>query len=356
MTRPPDLRFSSLPVPDFYQPENASDWTYSPDQQSLLDVAGLWRRVHRIPSSAADQYRIHLLLIDVQKDFCFPEGTLYVGGRSGRGALDDNDRTVRFIYRNLANITDISCTMDTHFPYQIFFPSFWVDEHGNPPRPHREVTLSDVESGELRPNPDIAHWIANGNTAWLQRQVEHYCRELERVGKYKLYLWPPHCLLGSSGHALVGVVHEARLLHAYARGARSWIEMKGTHPLTEFYSALAPEVLTRFDGGILAERNVRFLNTLLEYDAVVIAGQAASHCVKSTIEDLLTQIDPALTRKVYILRDCMSSVAVPDGKGGFVFDFTDQAEAALAVFRAAGMHVVSSTTPMAEWPDFGLRG
>ena len=27
------------------------------------------------------------MLIDVQKDFCFPEGTLYVAGRSGTGAI-----------------------------------------------------------------------------------------------------------------------------------------------------------------------------------------------------------------------------------------------------------------------------
>jgi nicotinamidase-related amidase len=156
----------------------------------------------------------------------------------------------------------------------------------------------------------------------------------------------------------VGAVHEARLLHAYTRGARSWIEVKGTHPLTEFYSALAPEVSTRHDGHILAERSSRFLNTLLEYDAVVIAGQAASHCVKSTIEDLLTRIEPELARKVYILKDCMSAVAVPDpGRPGeFVFDFTAQAEEALRKFANAGMHVVSSTTPLADWPDFPVNG
>ncbi len=344
-----------LPVPEFYRPEHAEQWTYSPDQQGLFDAATRWRSVHQITSAGADQFRVHLLLIDVQKDFCFPEGSLYVGGRSGRGALQDNDRTARFIYRNLAALTEISCTMDTHFPHQIFFPSFWLDAHGQPPVAHREVSLAEIEGGELRPNPAVVHWVANGDEHWLQLQVEHYCRELERAGKYKLYLWPPHCLLGSPGHALVGVVHEARLLHAYARGARSWIEVKGTHPLTEFYSALAPEVATRHDGGILAEKSTRFLNTLLEYDAVIIAGQAASHCVKSTIEDLLTRIEPTLARKVYILRDCMSAVAVPEpgNTSRFAFDFTPQAEAALDVFAAAGMHVVESTTPMAEWPDLG---
>jgi hypothetical protein len=73
--------------------------------------------------------------------------------------------------------------------------------------------------------------------------VRHYCEELERAGKYQLYLWPPHCLLGSDGHALAGVVHAARLFHAFARGAQSWVEVKGGNPLTENYSVLRPEVL-----------------------------------------------------------------------------------------------------------------
>lgn len=43
----------------------------------------------------------------------------------------------------------------------------------------------------------------------------------------------------------------------------------------------------------------------------------------------------------------MSAVVTP------VHDYTPEAEAALAKFAAAGMHVVESTTPMESWP--GIR-
>ena len=88
---------------------------------------------------------------------------------------------------------------------------------------------------------------------------------------------------------------------------------------------------------------------------MIIAGEAASHCVRSTIDDLLQSIralDERLCRKVYILADCMSAVAVPDGRGGFLADFTPQAEAALQAFADAGMHVVRSIDPIDSWPDF----
>jgi nicotinamidase-related amidase len=249
-------------------------------------------------------------------------------------------------------ISEVTCTMDTHYPYQIFFPAFWLDEEGRPPPAHREVTLDDVRSGRLQPNPEVADWLGRGDAAWLRRQAEYYCAELEKEGKYTLYLWPPHCLIGSEGYSLAGVVQEARLFHAFARTSRAELEVKGDTPLTEYYSVIGPEVLTYYDGTPMAERNEDFLRILFESDAVVIAGQAASHCVKSTVDDLLQSLGDYPAERVYLLRDCMSAVAVPhpDRAGEFVFDFTEEAESALERFRGAGMHVVESTTPMSEWP------
>jgi nicotinamidase-related amidase len=345
---------TDLPLPPFYDVANAARFAYRPSELRLFAEAAEWRNAHRIAPSASDERNVHLLLIDAQKDFCFPEGALYVGGRSGRGALDDNRRTAEFIYRNLGRITNITTTLDTHFAFQIFFPSFWVDAKDAPLEPFREITTGDIDRGDVRPNPAVAAWLCNGNYTWLLKQARHYCAELEKAGKYRLYLWPPHCILGSEGHALAGVIQEARMFHSFTRGAQSWVEVKGGNALTENYSVLRPEVLSRHDGQPLAQRNTAFLKTLLAADAVVIAGQAASHCVKSSIDDLLDEIahvDRALARKVFILADCMSSVAVPDGKGGFLTDFTPQAEEAIERFRAAGMHVVRSTDPVESWRD-----
>lgn len=385
-----DTKHVDLPVPDFYRAENAERWDYRLDQERLFEDAVAWRKRHGLEPAATDAARVELLLIDVQKDFCFPEGSLFVGGRSGMGAIRDNDRTARFIYRSLGVISEITCTMDTHQPHQIFSPSFWLTEDGSPPGPHREVTADDVRSGRLRPDPALADNLTSGDYERLRRQVIYYCEQLEASGKYALYLWPPHCLLGSDGHTLAGVIHEARLFHAFARAAPSPTEIKGDHPLTENYSALAPEVRTWFDGASLGHRTGDLLDRLRDADAIIVAGQAASHCVKHTLDDLLQSAEQVradeargpegpshaagaasplaragerarvrgardLARKVYILRDCMSSVAVPDPErpGEFAFDFTPQADAAFERFSAAGMNVVESTTPIQEWLSLG---
>lgn len=347
-----------LPLPDFYDPKSSEKWGYRPDEAMLFEKAQEWAKQHDVAPAGADKFRVHLLLIDVQKDFCFPEGALYVGGRSGRGAIEDSARTAEFIYKNLPVVTDVTCTMDTHFPFQVFFPSFWVDdETGAAPDAHTTVSTQDISEGRLKPNPAMAKWLCNGNYTWLVSYVKHYCQELERAGKYQLYLWPFHCLLGAEGHALAGAIAEARAFHSFVRASKGDLEVKGGALLTENYSVLRPEVLATQDHKPVGQKNTRFLNTLLGSDAVIIAGQAASHCVKFTIDDLLSEIraqDESLARKCYIMEDCMSSVAIPDGQGGFVADFTDDAAAAIKKFKDAGMHVVKSTDPIENWEGISL--
>jgi len=95
------------------------------------------------------------------------------------------------------------------------------------------------------------------------------------------------------------------------------------------------------DGNQIAKKNTGFISKLLKFDAVIIAGQAKSHCVAWTIDDLLHEIessDRRLAEKVYLLEDCTSSVVIPD-----VLDYTDQADTAFQRFADAGMHVFRST-------------
>jgi len=341
---------NELPIPRHFDPAQVSAVRRVPYGE-IAEAARNWTKRHNLTSAAKDKVRIGLLPIDCQLTFCGPEFELFVGGRSGTGAVDDTRRLCEFIYRHLHLITGIHPTLDTHTGMQIFFDVFFVDEAGNHPAPMTMISRSDLENGVWKVNPAIA-WSLGVDYMLLRHHALHYAGELEKHGKYLLTIWPYHAMLGSIGHALVPALEEACFFHANARHSQTGLEIKGGNPLTENYSVLRPEVLTTIQGKPIAQKNTRFIEKLLKYDYVIIAGQAKSHCVAWTIDDLLTEItahDPNLARKVYLLEDCTSAVVVPG-----VVDFTDQADASFARFKAAGMHVVCSTDPIETWPDVVL--
>lgn len=331
---------TQLPIPPHFNPHKVGEIWRVPYQE-LADVAAAWAKQQDIQPASQDKTRICLLLIDVQNTFCIPGFELFVGGKSGLGAVEDNQRLCEFIYRNLGVISKIIPTLDTHTATQIFHPVFWVNAKGEHPTPAAtNITPSDIEQGIWQVNPAVAHSITNGDYELLQKHAYHYVKQLSQDGKYPLTVWPYHSMLGGIGHALVPAVEEAIFFHCLARQSQTQFEIKGEHPLTENYSILRPEVLVDFNQNPLAKKNTRLIQQLLEYDAIIIAGQAKSHCVAWTIDDLLTeiqQVDATLTQKVYLLEDCTSPVVVPG-----VVDYTEQAEAAFSRFAAAGMHIITS--------------
>jgi nicotinamidase-related amidase len=335
-----------LPVPPHFDSSKVGEVWRVPYQQ-LAAAARDWARAHDLPPAAADQPRVCLMAVDTQNTFCIPGFELFVGGQSGRGAVDDNTRLCRFIYRNLGVLTEIVATLDTHRLVQIFHPFFLVDANGDHPQPMTVVSVEDVESGRWRVNPAAADSIPGRSLAELQRHLLHYCRRLRERGKYSLMIWPYHAMLGGIGHALVSSIEEAIFFHAVARRTEPAIEIKGDKPLTEHYSVLGPEVRDTADGAEIGRRNTAFVDRLLAFDAVIIAGEAKSHCVAWTIEDLIEGIDRDLARKVYLLEDCTSPVVVPGA-----VDFTDEANRAFGEFEARGVHLVRSTDPLATWPAF----
>ena len=279
-----------------------------------------------------------LLLIDVQNTFCLPDFELFVGGRSGRGAIEDNVRLCEFIYHNLGEIDQIVATMDTHSIWQIFHPIFWIDEAGAHPTPAATtISWADVMAGKWRVNPEFS----SEDPAKLQAYALHYVKQLSDNGKYPLTVWPYHAMLGGIGHALVPAIEEAIFFHSIARTSQPSLPIKGDNPLTENYSALAPEVFTNQFGESIASKNNPLIQHLLTADKLIIAGQAQSHCVAWTVNDLLTEIqsiDSKLARKVYLLEDCTSPVVIPG-----VVDYTAQANAAYQRFADAGMKIARST-------------
>lgn len=338
----------TLSVPSFFDEDKVGEIWQVPYQQRMMDALE-WASQNNIKPMGSDDVKVAIMGIDIQITFCIPSGELYVGGANGRAAIDDNIRFSKYIYENINNITKIIPTLDTHRNVAIFHSPFWINSDGENPEPNTIITEEMLKEGQYRVNPKIAGEFG-GNYVGLQNYANDYIKELEKSGRYALIIWPFHAMLGGIGHALVPSVEEAFFFHNIARGGMPEFQVKGGNPLTENYSIFQPEVKNVVNK---AQKNTAFLNNLLTYDIVIIAGQAKSHCVAWTIYDLLNEInaqDSELAKKVYLLEDCTSPVVVLDGNGNPIdgLDFTEVANKAFNDFRDAGMNIIDTNTPIYE--------
>ena len=337
-----------LPVPAHFDARRAGEVWRVPYEDRARE-APAWARSYGLRPAAEDTSRVCLLVVDVQNTFCVPGFELFVAGRSGTGAVEDTARLCDFIYRNLGAITQIFPSLDTHRAMQIFHAIWLVDEEGNHPGPYSLISADDVEAGRWRVNGAVVESLGI-DPAYAARHLVHYTRRLAEGGKYDLTTWPYHAMLGGIGHALVSAVEEAIFFHGVARSSQPQFQVKGDHTLTEHYSMLGPEVTEGPDGEGLGAKNTELIDQLLTFDAVVVAGQAKSHCLAWTIDDLLEDEDVRerrLATRTYLLEDCSSPVVVPG-----VVDYTDEANAAFERYADAGMHVVRSTDPIESWPGW----
>lgn len=326
---------TNFDLPNFYD-RNKTGEIFLPRYDLIVREAEEFRKRYSIKPVVKDKTRIAVFSIDEQVGFCIPGASLYV-----QGAVEDSRRGNEFILRNLGAITDLYFSLDTHRAFQIFYPTFWADQDGNHPAPFTMISTEDIRKGK---------WIP----ALFPLEAAAYIEALEKAGKYVLIIWPFHTMLGAIDHALVPATFEVALFHSLVRQKQTIFETKGTHPLTENYSVLEPEVKqieVANKALALGQFNAKFFKALMENDRVYLKGQAKSHCVKSTIDSLLTQImqdDQKLVEKVYILEDCMSPVpAVKDAAGNLLTpDFPAIADQAIERFRKAGMNVVKSTDPI----------
>ena len=335
-----------LPLPPHFDASRVGEVWRVPYEDRARE-APAWAAKHGVRPAAQDAFRLALLVVDAQNTFCVPDFELFVAGRSGRGAVDDSRRLCDFVYRNLGAITQTFPSLDTHHAMQVFHAVWLVDEHGEHPAPYTLVSADDVTAGRWRVNPAVADSLGL-DPDYTARHLAHYTRRLAEGGKYDLTIWPYHAMLGGIGHALVSAVEEALFFHGMARATQPDFQVKGDNPLTEHYSMLGPEVTEGPDDERLGGKNVELIEKLLTFDAVAVAGQAKSHCVAWTIDDLL-RTDSAqvgrLAERMYLLEDCTSPVVVPG-----VVDYTEEADAAFERYCRAGMHVVRSTDPIDRWP------
>jgi nicotinamidase-related amidase len=305
-------------IPAFHDPDRVGTLFY-PDSAAIAADA---EQTGLRPASD-DGERVLLLLVDMQVDFCHRSGSLYVPG-----ADDDIRRVIRFLYAHAESITHIACSLDSHYPFQIFHPAWWADADGRHPDPFTVISERDVADGV---------WSPLSEPGWSRV----YVSRLREHARKDLVIWPYHVPIGGVGNALDPELWSAVFWHSIARRSQPTLLTKGNIPDTEHYSILRPEVAVH--GKPQGDLSREFFGMLDGYDYVFVAGEAETHCVLETVADLVELIgdDAEKLGRLHVLRDCMSPVVHPE------IDFHAMAMARFAEWERQGLRLVRSTDPPA---------
>ncbi|KAK3905765.1 Pyrazinamidase/nicotinamidase [Staphylotrichum tortipilum] len=175
-----------------------------------------------------------LLVIDMQEDFCPPNGTLPV----------PDARSITPLINTLLALPTLPlkiATQDWHPPAHISFASNHSAPHNTP------FTSTTTITNPLNP-----------------------------AESYTTRLWPVHCVAHTPGAALLPELHTAHLTHTI---------QKGTDPRVEMYSAFYPPLHSprMSDSGLAA---------LLHGEGIThvyVVGLAGDYCVRSTAEDAVRE-------------------------------------------------------------------
>jgi nicotinamidase-related amidase len=228
-----------------------------------------------------------IVLVDFQNDFALPGAPLEVPG-----GLEDAARVADMINNNINQIDGVLSTLDSHYHLHIGHGVFWVDDQGNHPEPRTLITLDGVKSGKYRPsNTKDMDWV------------------LEYLELGPNIIWPPHCIIGTEGQAMIQSVRDAVANWEITRGRVPVMHAKGSHTKTENFSAIKAK--KAYPGDKSTEMQYQVVKYIARYDKIAIAGLAENCCVLDTCRDIADNMSDEEKAKVWILVDGMSSVTAP---------------------------------------------
>lgn len=225
--------------------------------------------------------RSALVIIDPQNCFMnLPEAPLPV-----TGAVSDMMRLTHLLLFSGTLFERIFISLDTHPSDHISHAVRWVDAYGNHPAPFTIITHEAYLRGEWR----AAH-IA----------------DQEWQGEYLRLLTRPHCIWPVHGQKPSWEWQVYDSLAAELKGHNCTYIEKGVHRDTEQFGIFGADV--PYPGALETEISPGLIAKIDDFDRIVFAGEASSHCVMDSVNQFLEHMPSKDFSKVVLLQDCMSPV------------------------------------------------
>jgi len=303
-----------------------------------------------------------VLIIDPQNDFSDVNETdrKQPGSLSVPGASSDYSKIIDFISKN--PIDEVHISLDTHNDRHIGHPGFWDRISPNGKRTHADdtdgLTILSINDENVITG---FHIIRQTTTQYIPRMYDtesydalcqyvynylHFFNSSENKHKQLPWIWPNHCLEGSKGHLIAKELQTfLRSWQRADKGRSVKYHIKGQNNLAEMFSIFSAEkpvsvtesyILRSYlytgqgvdispaTGSDNYKKTHKLINLettfnhelmsqlLGDNNRVFICGEAKTHCVKSSIIDLMEHASqsskPVNSSRIVLLANMTSPI------------------------------------------------
>jgi nicotinamidase-related amidase len=276
--------------------------------------------------------KIDLFVVDPQNSFCKivpadQQQVLHTGELFVDGASDAMKRLAALIDRLADSLNDIHISLESRHLMHISHPHWYQDANGNPPQPFTRIRaegdkIVGSRIGSKRRWVDVGEFVAFRPS--IHKRTLTYLRALKAGNHFNHVIWPPHCLIGTAGHAVVDDLMQPLLKWEARNFASVDYVTKGSNHFVEHFSAVQAEVPDVEDPS--TQINTDLCSCLDYADTILFAGVGRAGAVLNTVKDILTWHKHSdLAQKCVLLTDC---TAVASDSEPFLWQVTEQTEKA----------------------------
>jgi nicotinamidase-related amidase len=337
-----------------------------------------------------------LLIIDPQQDFVDNNSNGHKASLGVGGASGDLDRLCGFLTGNPNAFSEIHVSLDSHTKTHIGHVGFWTPENASSttvsiPQYFETLHVDTIMESESDPYKKFPILVGDpiGNVKTPKQYAFAYKPELQEIAytyiqkmhelkkgangstKPTPCIWPEHCIIEpvSEGWKLYEPL-KIKLEELKNSGIKVFYHEKGTNDFVEMYSIFSaevpfetlgvndklPEEYKKYISATLPDASetsnsanvnqnykTNFNEKLFEKlmgekgeNKVFVCGEAKSHCVKTSLEDMVENCkDQYQTKNIFVFEDMTSTITTPD--------FTEVTNAAYNTLKEKGVNLIKSS-------------
>lgn len=204
-----------------------------------------------------------LIIVDPQNSFCDPTQPMYVPGA---------EKDCEVIASMLHHYWDeVIVSMDMHSMHSMYHDIFWSKD--------KDHSVQFEGFGRVTKDNFMVEFFPDNND-----YVNKISKILERSGY--IDIWPVHCVTGTYSASIENRIAEQLGFWSVRASKPIHYMFKGTNPFKENYSMFTNKRQIKKINYIFNSTCTHLLDDTL---TIYVCGEAASHCVKETVKDIINK-------------------------------------------------------------------